>query len=203
MKMCEHSLPMFSDEMELPLMSLPEASPAKISALPASKQEWVKAPVAASGPKSSDLLASYDQNSSSWRTLQHCLVAQANKEADGLAEFSEIWPNAGMMRNGKTYQRRPWALPIAESASGLLPTPAKADGHSPFSANSMNLKERGGARKSGAKIGFSLKWDRRSIPYLMDGLLLPDWTGWLMGFDKSWTELEPLETLSFRKFPKE
>ena len=127
MTMCEPSQPTFFDGMELPLMSSRAASRARTLALLESSAAWVKEPAAASGPRSSDLLASYDRNTSSWRTSQHCLLAQVNGEADGLAEFSETWPSAGMMRNGKTFRRQPWALPIAESASGLWPTPSKSD----------------------------------------------------------------------------
>lgn len=127
MTMSEPSQATFFDGMELPLMSSRAASRARTLALLESSAAWVKEPVPVSGPRSSDLLASYDRNTSSWRTLQHCLLAQANGEADGLAEFSETWPSAGMMRNGKTFRRQPWALPIAESASGLWPTPSKSD----------------------------------------------------------------------------
>ena len=127
MTMLEPSQPTFFDGMELPLMSSRAASRAKTLALLESSAAWAKEPAAASGPRSSDLLASYDRNTSSWRTSQHCLLAQVNGEADGLAEFSETWPSAGMMRNGKTFRRQPWALPIAESASGLWPTPSKSD----------------------------------------------------------------------------
>lgn len=127
MTMSEPSQATFFDGMELPLMSSRAASRAKTLALLESSAAWVKEPAAASGPRSSDLLASYDRNTSSWRTSQHCLLAQVNGEADGLAEFSETWPSAGMMRNGKTFRRQPWALPIAESASGLWPTPSKSD----------------------------------------------------------------------------
>jgi hypothetical protein len=114
--------------MELPQStSSPGASRAKTFPLPESSAAWAKAPAAASGPRLSDLLASYDPASSSWRTSQHCLLAQVTGVADGLAEFSETWPSAGMMRNGKTYRRQPWALPIAESASGCVPTPRKTE----------------------------------------------------------------------------
>lgn len=119
----EPSQPTFFDGMELPLMSSRAASRAKTFLSPESSAAWAKEPAVASGPRSSDLLASYDRNTSSWRTSQHCLLAQVNGEADGLAEFSETWPSAGMMRNGRTFRRQPWALPIAASASGLWPTP--------------------------------------------------------------------------------
>jgi len=114
--------------MELPAStSSPGASHAKTLASLESSEALAKAPGLASGLKSSVWLANYDPTTSSWRTSQRCLLAQANGEADGLAEFSETWPSAGMMRNGKTYRRQPWALPIAENASGCVPTPRKTE----------------------------------------------------------------------------
>jgi len=114
--------------MELPELTLSRAdSRARTFQQQGGKPGLEKAQEADYGPKSSDLLASYDRDTSSWRTLQICLEARLNGQADGLAEFSETWPNAGMMRNGKTYRRQPWALPIAENASGFVPTPRAAD----------------------------------------------------------------------------
>lgn len=123
--------------MELPESTSSRAgSLAKTLALQDGKLGWAKVRDQDCGPRLSDLLASYDRNSSSWRTSQICLVALATNEADGLAEFSATWPSAGMMRNGKTYRRQPWALPIAESASGswdgpqtdgTWPTPTKSE----------------------------------------------------------------------------
>lgn len=117
--------PTFFDGMELPLMSSQAAFHAKTLASLENSAAWGKERGLASGLKSSVWFANYDPITSSWRTSQHCLLAQVNGEADGLAEFSETWPSAGMMQSGKTYRRQPWALPIAENASGLWPTPVK------------------------------------------------------------------------------
>jgi hypothetical protein len=194
MTMLEPSQQKFWQETELPLMSSRAASRAKTLASLENSAAWGKAQDPASGPRLSDLLASYDRATSSWRTSQHCLLAQTKNEADGLAEFSETWPSAGMMRNGKTYQRQPWALPIAESASGLWPTPTKGEAHSPFSTQSMLRKEAGLSRKSGAKIGSAIKWDRRALPYVVNGWINPVLTEWLMGFPIGHTALPPAET---------
>ena len=114
--------------MELPELTSSQAdSLAKTSALLESKPELVRAHDQDCGPKSLDLLAIYDPNTSSWRTSQICLEALANNQAGGLALFSETWPNAGMMRNGKTYPLEPWALRIVESASGFWHTPRAND----------------------------------------------------------------------------
>jgi hypothetical protein len=122
-----HSQAQGSLPMEFPSMSSQAGSLAKTFQSQESSVAWAKEPVPAFGLKSSVLLASYDPDTSSWRTSQHCLLAQTLRLADGLAEFSETWPSAGMMRNGKTYQRQPWALPTVANVSGLLPTPNARD----------------------------------------------------------------------------
>ena len=136
MKMSDPSQATFWQETELPLMSSRAAFLAKTLAWQESKPELEKEREAVSGPKSSDLLASYHPATSSWRTSQTCLVALAKNEADGLAEFSETWPSAGMMQNGKTYRRQPWALPIAENAFGLWHGP-QSDGTWPTPTKTM------------------------------------------------------------------
>ena len=111
--------------MELPSMSLPEGSRAKTFLSPEKKPELVKGHAAGFGPRLCDLLATFSPDTSSWRTSQTCFLALAKNEADGLAEYSETWPSAGIMRNGKTYRRQLWALPIVANVSGLWPTPIK------------------------------------------------------------------------------
>jgi hypothetical protein len=60
--------------------------------------------------------ASYDRDSSSWKTSQLCL--------DGAwSEFSATWPRAGMTRNGKAFELPMLAPHTGENESGLLPTP--------------------------------------------------------------------------------
>ncbi len=218
MTMSEPSQATFFDGMELPLMSSRAASRARTLALLESSAAWVKEPAAASGPRSSDLLASYDRNTSSWRTSQHCLLAQANGEADGLAEFSETWPSAGMMRNGKTYRRQPWALPIAENASGLWPTPCKSDqGRTSFNAQNRvaqghqfdlstavhirmwptptaTMHKGSSPAALTRKDGQDRSRDRldHALQALEgSGALNPTWVEWLMGFPTGHTDLQP------------
>jgi DNA (cytosine-5)-methyltransferase 1 len=216
MKMSEHSQQTFWNETELPLMSSLEGSRAKTSALLESSAEWAKGRGQVSGLKSSVWLASYDHNSSSWRTSQHCLLAQANGEADGLAEFSETWPNAGMMQNGKTYQLRPWALLTLENGRGLLHTPRKNDSQKRGNFNAEELRNgfpaavkrlflptigksepKGASRKRylgsdhfrGAKMSEGLRTCEDDPTYLH-----PSFAEAVMGFPIGWTELGPVET---------
>jgi hypothetical protein len=173
---CEHSTANRGEEKSI---SCAEASRAKTLASLESSAAWGKAQDPASGPRLSDLLASYDRATSSWRTSQHCLLAQAKNEADGLAEFSETWPSAGMMRNGKTYQRQPWALPIAENASGLLPTPTKSD------AKGSPRNRWNGNEKSHGNLCEVLR-DGPNDPIYPH----PDFVEQMMGFPTGWTDLQ-------------
>jgi hypothetical protein len=185
MKTLEHSQQIDLLPMELPSMLLQEDSPAKILALQEGKQELVKEPGADCGASAFVLLASYDQNTQSLRTSQTCFLAHQSGQGDGLAEFSQTWPASGMMRNGKIYQRQPWALPIADQGSGLLPTPTAS-------------QWRGAAKKrfKGSphyKGSFTVEALRHSIdcPQYAN----PDFVETIMGFPTKWTELKPVETL--------
>lgn len=64
--------------------------------------------------------ASYDRESHSWRTYQHCLGGARE-------EFSGAWPRSGMMRNGIAYLLDTLAYPTSATATGLWPTPAARD----------------------------------------------------------------------------
>jgi len=123
MKTSENLQPPDLLQMELPLTSSAAASRAKTSASQEKSAEWAPKHGLAYGLKSPVLLAKLDQSSSSWRTYQTCLLAQAEGMEDGLAEFSETWPRSGMMQSGTAYQ-----LPTLVAASfgtefGLWPTP--------------------------------------------------------------------------------
>ena len=128
MTTCEPSPAPNWRQTELQLMSSPADFPAKTSAPPGNKPELMKPRAADYGQKSPVWLAKYDRATSSWRTSQHCLVAQASGEADGLAEFSETWPRSGMMRSGTAFQL-PTLVPLTgEIASGSWATPRTTDG---------------------------------------------------------------------------
>ena len=148
--------------------------------------------------------------------MQTCLLALATNQGDGLAEFSETWPNAGMMRNGKTYQRQPWALHTLESAHGLLPTPRKNDSQKRGRFDISNLRNgfpaavkrlflptigknepkgasrnryRGSEHFRGAKMSEGLRTCEDDPIYLH-----PSFAEAVMGYPIGWTELGPAET---------
>ena len=74
-----------------------------------------KGHAAGSGASMPEPFATYDHDSSSWRTSALSLFG-------GLHEFSETWPRSGTMRNGKCYRRPPWVRPIDGNGSGSWPT---------------------------------------------------------------------------------
>jgi len=61
-------------------------------------------------------LASYDPETSTWKTSQLSLV-------EGLGTFSETWPRSGIMRGGTAFPQPPLAPLTGGTGSGLLPTP--------------------------------------------------------------------------------
>jgi hypothetical protein len=131
MKMSEPSQPMFWNETELSSMSSAGASPVRTSA-PLENKVASKLIALASGSNISDSLASFDQTSSSWRTSQTCLEAQASGRGNGLALYSEAWPRSGMMRSGTAFQLRPsapltYGTGFGSSPSHSIPTPCASD----------------------------------------------------------------------------
>jgi hypothetical protein len=194
MTTCDPSLATDFGQMELPGLTLSQgASPAR-TYLSLAVERDLKVLAADYGQKSFALLANYDPNTSSWRTSQTSLVALANSPADGLAEFSEIWPRSGLMRSGTAYQLPLSALHMVETGCGFWPTPNKSNGFAPFSMLTMLRKQSGKSRPSGVKMGFDLKWEPRCVPYLVDGWINPNLAEWLMGFPIGHTALPPAET---------
>lgn len=209
--------------MELPLTLSRAGFHARTLAQPESNPEWAKEHAAAFGLKSPVLLATFNHNTSSWRTSQTCLVALLSSQGDGLAEFSQTWPNAGMMRNGRTFQREPWALPIAENVYGLLPTPRKNDSQKRGNFDISNDRNgypaavkrlflptlgkqepkgsskkrfRGSPHFRGAKMSEGLRICADDPIYLH-----PSFSEAVMGFPIGWTELEPVAMQSSPKSP--
>ena len=124
-----------------------------------------------------DLLARYDRASSSWRTSQASLV-------QGLDEFSETYPNWGMMRNGTIYRLPMLGPGIDGQEFGFLPTPTR-------SADSKG-SPRGRYFGSGTCY-------RNLREVLRDGpddpiYPNPEFVEGMMGFPPLWTDLKPSET---------
>ncbi len=98
-----------------PSTSSAEAFPAKTSASPEKELGWLEqGPVF--GTSLLGLLASYDPDTSSWRTSQRSLLEE-------WAPFSATFQRSGMTRSGTLFQLQPLVRHTAVSASGSLPTP--------------------------------------------------------------------------------
>ncbi len=70
--------------------------------------------------KCSELLTSFDRDTCSWRTSQPSLLTNS------LEPFSETWPRAGMMQDGRVYRHRqpvPRTTVIGGGALQNVPTP--------------------------------------------------------------------------------
>lgn len=216
----ERSPPSGFQQMELPLTSSAEDSPARTSPAPA-RVLGSRVSALAYGASIPALLASFDPATRSWRTSQRCLV-------EGWASFSETWPRSVLMRNGIAYQLPPLAPLTVVTGCGLWPTPCLPNGGRSVAhvdewrgrtayhkgkkvqvdlnqairlwPTPTRITNTGGAalcKWGGA--GSRAKLSRMVTPEELNGALNPTWVEWLMGFPLGWTDLEPSETPSSRK----
>ena len=127
--------------------------------------------VAVCGLNISESLASYDQDTSSWKTSQHCLEGE-------LIEFSGTWPASGMVRNGKLYMRPTLGCRIVENESLLLPTPTRSFG---VNARGWGLSQTGRLRYSQQTEDNAKRFGYRPPIALLE---------WMMGFPENHTAIE-------------
>jgi hypothetical protein len=172
----------------------------------------LKANAQDSGMSSPVLLATYDPDTSSWRTSQGCFLR-------GWEPYSETWPAAGMMQNGRAY-RLPRLVPrISGKGCSYLPTIRASDA------------DHGGPnqRDSKGRMGFTAairRWptlrscsamaavitkdavakSSESFPNIETVIareygeaaigmgIAPEFCEWYMGFPTGWTDCEDSET---------
>jgi len=182
-------------------------SPARTSASPGPEADW-PASDPGCGPNTCDSFASYDPDTSSWRTSQRSWL-------EGWERFSATWPRAGMTRSGTASQLKPLAPTTREIASGLWPTPTV----------NGNYNRKGASATSGDGLATAVRrWptptarDYRSpgtperlarakressrgqpLTEEVGGQLNPTWVEWLMGYPTGWTELKDWGTASSRR----
>ena len=147
----------------------------------------------ACGKKWYGSLAKYDPDTCLWRTAQYSLLG-------GLELYSATWPRSGTMRSGMCSELTTSAVTLSVKGYGYWPAPVKTDGFAGFSHKTMELKERGENRPSGAKIGTCLKWDRRALPYVHKGKINPILHDWLMMWPIGWTALPAQGTAKFQRW---
>ena len=152
------------------------------------------------------LLAKYDHDSCSWKTVQLSLLGDSD-------ECSVTWPRWGMTQGGAAYQLPTAALGTNATVSGLLPTLTVCG----------NYNRKGASATSGDGLATALKkWptltcqdaknngapsqmERNTKPLNAEvgGPLNPEWCEWFMGFPVGWTELKPLEMHKFQSWQQQ
>ena len=153
-----------------------------------------------SGEKWQGSFAKYSQDSYSWKTHQCSLLGD-------LDEFSETWPQWGLMRDGECWEHQTLERSMKGSESGLLPdnqnffhTP-NTTGLDGGSNSRKALKKRistwptpttpsGGGNVGGSGAYKNAIKNGTHIPHSIN----PNLYEWLMGWPIGWTDLKPLET---------
>ena len=150
---------------------------ARTSAMPEKGRGLRKEPDRDCGLNSIASFVNYDRDSSSWKTSQLSLFGKSGP-------YSETWPRAGMMRNGRCYQQRPLVPPILGTDASFLPTPVAYD------------STPGGPGNHYKGLGWMGKhlWPTPQQKAAGKPGLSPAFNEYLMGFPIGWTDLEHSET---------
>jgi hypothetical protein len=133
------------------------------------------------GPKLPGYVARFDLRTYSWRTAQCSLFG-------GLEEFSETWPQWGIMRDGEFSEQMPLDYPITEPEFGWLPTPLNDDG------SNVNPSE----KRRETLASWVRDRNRDAINY--GARQNPQWWEWVMLWPLGWTDCLPLETDKFQQW---
>ena len=173
------------------------------------------------GPTPGESLARYVQGSESyWKMSQVSFLGLM--DAQGTPdEFSEIWPQSGLMLGGIVYPRHQRALHINDSAGGssgwATPksqdakhpgiSPAQEKRHGPdLTTQVVQWPTPRNSEYKGAGPHGSKSWKHMSErDYLCAvilepenvGVLSPDWVEWLMSVPSGWTRLEPVDPSAY------
>ena len=136
------------------------------------------------GERWQGLLARYDPNTHSLKTVQCSLFEDLN-------ESLQTWPRWGSMRNGVCWEQTPLDCHIGENEFGCwLPTP-------------VTSMWRGASKKrfwgsQDYKGSFTTEWLRTNKD--CEQYYHPDYVELIMDFLDKWTELKPLETHKFQEW---
>ena len=139
------------------------------------------------GLKCLGLFAKYDPNSSSWKMCQTLLNL-------GLEQYSEIWPNAGIIQNGVCWEAKIAEESIREIEHGFsLFTPTSTD----YKRNNLSTpmwERRMKQRKSPGTLPEQLAWMG------FKGMLAPTLPEKMMRWPIGWTDLRQLEMDKMQKW---
>jgi hypothetical protein len=157
-----------------------------------------------------ELLAKYDQDSSTWKTPQCSLFEDSEPSL-------ETWPRWGSMRDGVSFLQQTLVPRIKEIGSGLWPTPVHSEARQGLQIRREGKK---GTQQSlttavltwptprtKGMCGGSGAWNQLNKATTLEearqmgagngGQLNPTWVEWLMGWPLGWTDLKPLATDKF------
>lgn len=154
--------------------------------------------------KPSDSFAWLDQDSSSWKTSQLCLLT-------GWATYSQSFPRSGLMLNGLLYQQPKWVESTKEKESLLLPTPdanmgshhnikqtwngrsqlhlAQAIAYLPTPKSVDGIHPGVATHKRGQTLHLSAAV-QNLLPSAVNRKLSPALVEKMMGFQEGWTDIE-------------
>ncbi len=156
--------------------SLPVGSHARTFHLPVTAKD-LRVTDQDCGASSTELLANYDPDTSSWRTSQRCFI-------EGWARFSQTWPRSGMMRNGTAYRLPTLAEAISATGCSSFPTPTARDYKGSRSLASQQKTGRGAANSLPDYLRVNGNWQYPPVAVVES----------MMGFPDGWTSCEVLET---------
>jgi hypothetical protein len=136
------------------------------------------------GEKWQGSFAKYDPNLSLWKTHQCSLLG-------GLDEFSETWPQWGLMQDGECWEQEVLEEFISENEYGLqLPTTGANEGK-----GSSKKRYRNSPHFRGAKTSEALRICETDPIYLN-----PLFAELIMMWPLGWTDLKPLEMDKFQEW---
>lgn len=163
-------------------------SHAKTSASPITTEPDSTESEAGCSSTSCESFAFYDRASLSWKTYQTCLFG-------GWVEFSESWPRAGTMRNGKCSERISLDHRSIANASGYWHTPTTRDAKGQSGRGNRIKRGRNG------KLHVANLCDQLVDIGRQDLVRSTTFREWLMGLPIGWTDLGASATPSFPSSP--
>ncbi len=131
------------------------------------------------GASSTELLATYGPNTSSWKTSQRCFIGE-------WGEFLETWPRSGLMRNGIAFRLPTLAEPISGIGCSSLPTPTARDWKGSRSLISQQKTGRGITNSLPDYLRIKGNWQYPPVQVVE----------YMMGFPKGWLDCKRWETAS-------
>lgn len=164
-----------SGQPPAPLTLFQLDSPAKTSALQASKPALNKAPALACSMNSCESFAWFDLSTSSWRT------SQPSPAMDSIP-YSRSWPRQGLMLNGLAFALQMLEPVTAETDGGLLPTPSATE-----AKGTCSKRFPGSPHYKGSRVSEALR-TCETDPLLAHPVFCEE----LMGYPTNWTDCEHL-----------